>query len=291
MSSLTALIANPTSGSASRRKVELAARLLRDAGREVEILYTQGRGDGTRLAREAAAMGASMVVAAGGDGTYNEVANGLAGSEVPMALLPAGTTNVLAKEFNLSHGVKGAIEAALRGKARTASLAKIEWEGKERYFCFVAGIGFDAAAVRATRGRALMKLSGKLSHIVYGMGVLARWNPPMLSVEADGERYEGYSVLLCNAAKYAGHMKAAPDASMFEPDVYMFLMHGRRRVDVLRYTFGILAGTNTKFTDVTYRKVRSVRVEGPAYIQVDGDYLGRTPATITADAASVRVIY
>jgi YegS/Rv2252/BmrU family lipid kinase len=291
MSSLAALIANPRAGSASRRKVERAARLLREAGREVEILYTQCRGDGTRLAREAAGMGASLVVAAGGDGTYNEVANGLAGSEVPMALLPAGTTNVLAKEFNLPHSVEGAIGAALKGEVRTASLAKIEWEGTERCFCFVAGIGFDAAAVHATRGKPLMRVSGKLSHIVYGMGVLAGWNPPVLRVEADGERYEGYSVLFCNAAKYAGHMKAAPDASLLEPDLYMVLMHGRRRVDVLRYTYGILAGTNINFKDVTYRKVRRARVEGTAHIQIDGDYLGRTPATVTADAARVRVIY
>jgi YegS/Rv2252/BmrU family lipid kinase len=291
MSSLTALIANPTSGSASKRKLERAVSLIRDAGREVEVLYTQCRGDGMRLAREAAGMGASLVIAAGGDGTFNEVANGLAGSDVPMALLPAGTTNVLAKEFDLPEDVDGAIRIALTGTPKTASLAKIELEGTERYFCFVAGIGFDAAAVHATRGKPLMKLSGKLSHVVYGLGVLAGWNPGVLEVEADGQLYEGYSLMLCNAAKYAGHMKVSPDASILEPDLYMFLMQGKRRLDVLRYAYGILSGHNVNFKDCVYEKVRSVKVTGPAHIQADGDYLGRTPALVTADAGRVRIVY
>ncbi len=291
MSSLTALIANPRAGSASARKVELAARLLREDGREVKILYTQCRGDGMRLAREAAGMGASLVIAAGGDGTFNEVANGLAGSDVPMALLPAGTTNVLAKEFMIPGGVRDAVRRALKGTPRTASLGKIEWEGKERYFCFVAGLGFDGAAVYATRDKPLMKISGKLSHIVYGIGVLFGWSPQALRVEADGKSMEGYSLIVCNAAKYAGHMKVSPHASMLEPPLYMFLMHGRRRLDILRYAYGILAGTNTKFKDVTYGRVERVRVEGDAHIQIDGDYLGKTPAVITADAARIRFIY
>jgi YegS/Rv2252/BmrU family lipid kinase len=291
MSSLTALIANPRAGSASGKKVELAARLLREGGREVTILYTQCGGDGMRLAREAAGMGASLVVAAGGDGTFNEVANGLAGSAVPMALLPAGTTNVLAKEFSIPEDVRGAVSTALNGTPRTVSLGKIEWEGKERYFCFVAGMGFDGATVYATKGKHLMKISGKLSHIVYGIGVLFGWSPPALRVEADGKHYEGYSLIVCNAAKYAGHMKVAPHASMLEPPLYMFLMHGKRRVDILRYAFGILAGTNINFKDVTYGKVDVVRVEGTARIQVDGDYIGKTPAVITADAARIRFVY
>ena len=291
MSSVIAVIANPTSGSHSRHKLERAVRILKETGREVEILYTQCRGDGMRLAREAAGMGSELVIATGGDGTFNEVANGLAGTEVPMALLPAGTTNVLAKEFDLPENVDGAIRVALEGTPKTASLAKIEWEGMDRYFCFVAGIGFDAAAVHATRGKALMKLSGKLSHIVYGIGVLAGWNPELLEIEADGKKYEGYSLMLCNAAKYAGHMKVSPHANILDPDLYMFVMKGRRRWDVLRYVTGILSGRNIHFKDVVYEKVRSVKVSGRAHIQVDGDYLGMTPATVTADAVRVKIIY
>jgi len=291
MNSLVALIANPKSGSASKRKLERAVSIIKETGREVEILYTQCRGDGIRLAREAAGMGAGLVIAKGGDGTFNEVANGLAGTDVPMALLPAGTTNVLAKEFDLPENVEGAMRVALSGTPRTASLAKIEWEGTERYFCFVAGIGFDAAAVHATRGKPLMRISGKLSHIVYGFGVLAGWNPELLEIEADGRRYEGYSVIFANAAKYAGHMKVAPHANILDPELYMFIMKGRRRWDVFRYVAGILSGRNVHFKDVVYEKVRSVKVSGGAHVQVDGDYLGMTPAVVTADAARVKIIY
>jgi YegS/Rv2252/BmrU family lipid kinase len=264
---------------------------LRERGRKVELLYTQQRGDAERFSREAAVRTPEMVMAAGGDGTFNEVANGLANSDVPMALLPMGTTNVLAKEFSIPEDAKGAVETALRGSARTVSLGKIEWEGQWRYFCFVTGMGFDSEAVYRARGNPLMKVSGKATHILCGLKILAGWSPPVLSVTADGRQYEGYSVIVCNAAKYAGHMKVAPDASMLEPPLYMFLMHGRRRVDILRYVFGVLAGRNTKYKDVTYKRVEIVRVEGAARIQADGDYLGKVPAVITADAARIKLVY
>lgn len=294
MSSYVALIVNPKAGSASMRKVELAARLLGQRGREVEILYTASRGDATRLAGEAAARTPSMVIAAGGDGTYNEVANGLANTDVPMSLLPLGTSNVLAKEFDIPEDVRGAVERMLAGTTRTVSLAKVEWEGKERFFCLMVGIGFDGETVYATRDSVLMGVSmgiaRKAAHVVKGLGVLARWKAPELVVTADGRRYEGSSVIVCNAAKYAGHMKVCPDASMLEPGLYMFLMRGKKRTDIARYAVGILRGANTGFRDIVYEKVSDVRVEGEARMQADGDYLGRIPATITAGRATLRLV-
>lgn len=290
MSSYAALIANPKAGTASRRRMELASKLLRERGKEVEVLYTASRGDGTRLAREAAAKSPSVVIAAGGDGTFNEVANGLANTEVPMALLPSGTSNVLAKEFDIPEDVRGAVDRVLTGTARTVFLGKIEWEGRERLFCLMAGLGFDAEAVYRTRGSALMKISGKAAHVIKGFGVFAGWSAPMLSVTADRRHYEGSSIIVCNAAKYAGHMKVSPDASMLEPGLYMFLMHGRKKADILRYAVGILMGTNVGFRDITYEKVSHVRVDGPARIQIDGDYLGKAPAVITAGAATLRLV-
>jgi YegS/Rv2252/BmrU family lipid kinase len=291
MSSYVALIANPNAGSASRRKVELAARLLGQRGREVEVLYTASPGDATRLAREAAAGSPSMVVAAGGDGTFSEVANGLANTQAPMSLLPLGTSNVLAKEFEIPEDVRGAVERMLSGTTRTVSLAKVRWEeGKERLFCLMAGIGFDGETVYATRGSALMGVSRKAAHVVKGLGVLARWEAPELVVTADGRRHEGSSVIVANAAKYAGHMKVCPDASMLEPGLYIFLMRGRRRMDFLRYVVGVLRGTNTGFRDVVYEKVGEVRVEGEARMQADGDYLGKSPAAIAAGGATLRLV-
>ncbi|MEJ2324639.1 MAG: diacylglycerol kinase family lipid kinase [Nitrospirota bacterium] len=290
MRSYVAIIANPNAGSASRRKVELAADLLGQRGFEVEVLDTASQGDATRLARKAAEDSPQMVVAAGGDGTYSEVANGLANTEVPMSLLPLGTSNVLAKEFEIPEDVRGAVERMLSGTTRTVSLAKVRWEGKERLFCLMAGIGFDGETVYATRGSALMGVSRKAAHVVKGLEVLARWEAPELAVTADGRRYEGSSVIVCNAAKYAGNMKVCPDASMLEPGLYMFLMRGRRRVDFARYALGVLRGANTGFRDVVYEKVGDVRVEGEAHMQADGDYLGMTPATITAGGAKLRLV-
>src|SRR4030042_3957227 len=99
MKSSIVLITNPEAKKSSRRKIKLASRLLKSRGYEVEILTTTQRGDAEKFAREAAKKSPSMIIAAGGDGTFNEVINGIAGTEIPMAILPLGTTNVLAKEL------------------------------------------------------------------------------------------------------------------------------------------------------------------------------------------------
>ncbi len=208
-----------------------------------------------------------------------------------MAIVPMGTSNVLAKEVGIPENVRGAVDTILRNEVYTIRLGRIEWEGRSRLFCLMAGLGFDGLAVYRTRHSALMGVSRKLAHAVCGFVALSSWSPPELRIKADGRHYAATSLIVCNAAKYAGHFKVAPDASLQDEGLYVFVMQGRRKLDILRYVLGVLAGRHVGMKGSAYFKAHSIEVTGSARIQADGDYLGLSPALITSCAADLRLLY
>lgn len=275
-----AIIANPAARKSTAKKVELASRLLGRAGWDAQIFWTEAGGHGAELARKAALGGAGLVVAAGGDGTFNEVMNGLAGGDVPMAILPIGTTNVLAKELHIPEDVEGAIRRITAGRPRQLYVGKMTFpDGAARKFFLMAGIGFDAEAVYSVN-RTLKSLSGKAGYFVSGMKVLARWRPEPKRAAIDGREFRFTSLLVCKGARYGGYPKAAPDASLEAPGLRAVLMQGGKRRDIFRYAFGIITGRHTAYKDVLYLRCDKVDVSDDARVQADGDYIGKSPVTI-----------
>lgn len=294
MKSPLILIANPVARNASEQKIQKAATLLRSAGHEVHVRLTQQKGDAEGWAREAAKDGAPLVIAAGGDGTFNEVINGIANTGTAMAIVPLGTTNVLAKELGVPEEVAGATEVALRGKVYSVSLGRVScvFHSSQiiRYFCLMAGIGFDGEAVyRASES--LKRHSGKGAYILSGLRTLMKYSPGDLRFTVKGTAYAGYSAIVGNASKYGGNFKITPDAKLHDPHLHIVIMHGKRRRDILRYIFGIFRERHLQLKDITYLKADSVSIEGIARIQVDGDYLGTTPATITIVPDALKLVY
>lgn len=288
------LIANPTAYKASLKKIEQAAAFLRTRGLDVALYLTERKGDAEEFARAASGRGnvsVSFLIAAGGDGTVNEVVNGAAGTGVPVAVLPLGVTNVLAKELGIPEQLEGALEIAVNGKPRSVSLGRISLDdGKSRYFCLMAGIGFDALAVRGLNPR-LKRISGIGAHLISGAKALIGWRPERLTFTVDGRRFEGYSAVVAKAKKYGGDFLIAPDADIREPALYLTIMHGRRRLDILRYATGILRGRHLRLGDITHIKAEAVRVEGRAPVQLDGDHEGSTPASITVVPDAAKLVY
>src|SRR6202142_315001 len=153
------LIYNPTSGGNRHRRfseVEQAARILKDTGISAELAPTTARSSATQTARDAVAQRRGMVIVCGGDGTVNEVVNGMAGSHVPLALLPAGTANILAKELGIPWNIPAAARLIAGSTPRRIALGCIESAGNEngngsarvpRYFLCVGGSGPDGAIV------------------------------------------------------------------------------------------------------------------------------------------------
>ena len=294
MKSSIVLISNPTAKRASDRKIAQASRYLMSKGYKVEVLFTEQKGNAGSLAREAIGEIPSLIIAAGGDGTFNEVINGIAGSEIPMAILPLGTTNVLAKEIGIPENVEGAMEIAVTGTTKTISLGKIAITRPSslvsRYFVLMAGIGFDGEAVFGIN-ETFKKISGKGAYIHSGIKTLLRFNPDELIFDIDGKTYSGYSAIISKTAKYGGDFKITPDARLTDPTLYICLFKGKKRLDVLRYVFGIATGSHLRFKDVEYLKAKRIKIDGNAHIQIDGDYFGMTPAKIEVATNTLRLIY
>lgn len=294
MKSSVVLISNPAAKKASEKKIAMASYYLQSKGYGVEVLYTEKKGDAENLAREAISKSPSLVIAAGGDGTFNEVANGIAGSEIPMGILPLGTSNVLAKELKIPEDIEGSLEVAIKGAARKVSLGKIDITCNSsllsRYFIVMAGIGFDGEAVFGVSDK-LKKISGKGSYIYSGMKTLLHHDPPELTLTIDEKTYSGYSAIIGNAAKYGGNFSITPDAKITDPVLYVCLFKGKRRLDHLRYAFGVVTGTHLRYADVEYLRAERVEVKGRAHIQIDGEYLGMTPAHISTAPDALSLVF
>jgi YegS/Rv2252/BmrU family lipid kinase len=294
MKSLITLIANPTALKASDKKVAMASYYLQSKGYEVEVLFTHRRGDAEILARESLKRSPSLIIAAGGDGTFNEVVNGIKGSEIPMAILPLGTTNVLARELAIPENVEGAMERALKKNPSRISLGKITLadspKKQSRFFILMAGIGYDGMAVRGT-SETLKKFSGKGAYVFSGMMTLFTFHPSPLHFEVDGKHYEGHSGIIGNAAKYGGAFSVTPDARLNDPALYVCIFKGKKRIDLMRYVFGILTGTHLKYRDLEYLRAEQVEISGIADVQIDGDYFGMTPAKVEIVPNALNLIY
>ena len=155
------LIANPVAGRGAMALIQQARQRLLDSGNDVELFLTRGRGDAERYAALAAAGGFDRIVVAGGDGTVNEVVNGMAADSPPLAILPLGTTNVLALEIGLPRRFEEACDLALHGKATPIYLGLAD----QRRFVLMAGVGFDADVVRGVNLR-LKRAFGKGAYLV-----------------------------------------------------------------------------------------------------------------------------
>src|SRR5688500_15408740 len=186
------LILNPNAGrglAANAREVETFRALAEARGVGVEVRAAEGPGDAARLAREAAAAGATDVIARGGDGTVHEAIQGLVGARARLLVWPAGTANVLARQLGLPGDAAEAAEVFARGRSRRITLgaATNETTGERRYFFMMAGVGLDASVVSQVRPR-LKRRMGEAAFWYAGLGHLAYWTPREFTVEVGGER-------------------------------------------------------------------------------------------------------
>jgi diacylglycerol kinase (ATP) len=294
MKSLIVLIFNPVAKRALIKKASLASYYLQSKGYEVEVLFTEKKGDAEGIAREAIKKSPYLIIACGGDGTFNEVINGISGSEIPVAILPLGTTNVLAKELGIPENIEDAMKIAVAGITKTISLGKITITSTSsavhRYFVLMAGIGFDGEAVFGIKEH-IKKISGKGSYIYSGIKTLLRYAPVELIFNVDGKTYSGYSAVIGKAARYGGNFMVTPDARLTDPDLHICIFTNKKRLDILRYAFGVITSSHLKFRDVIYEKAKTILIEGKAHIQMDGDYFNMTPAKVEVASEMVKLVY
>ncbi len=273
----TVVIVNPLAGRVRRRRLAGALERLRGLVDDVVVMETELPGHATVLAREAVTRGADRVIAAGGDGTINEVANGLVETGVPLAILPLGTANVLAGEIGLPNRPDKAAECAVKGRAVSVHLGK----AGPRFFLLMVGVGFDAAVVHGVRD-SFKRRMGRLAYVWAGMQVLARGWPCSFRVTVDGREKQAACVVAANARRYAGRFVLAPNAGLTQPRLDLLLFHGSTRRALVRYALGILLGRHIRYPDVEYLSAQSleIRGDGPRTVQVDGEPAGDLPLDV-----------
>ena len=309
------IIGNPIAGGGAEKKILEAFHILKQKGYRAELYLTTKKGDAENFSKRFSGMPSTLIIAAGGDGTYNEVANGLVKSSTPMAILPVGTTSVLAKELKMPYKISKSIDFILNGKIRKIHTGFIKLSGDnkvsqiERHFLLMAGIGFDGEAVFSVN-KEIKRLTGKGGYILSGLGVTLRYNPILLNIKAyDAEiikkchscdfdydysnktlSLDGYAVIIGKAACYGGNLKITPDAKLTIPFFYIFIAHSRSRFSLFRYLIGVATKTLLKYNDISYLRAARLEVFGSSRVQIDGDYAGTAPASVEVVPDSLDLI-
>lgn len=290
------LVHNPTAG--RRRAGRLLGAIgaeLAAAGWEVEPRVTAAPGDATGIAAAAAAAGAEALFVLGGDGTLREAAAGLVGSagstrgSLPaLAVLPGGTTNVLAHALGLPADPVAAARAHGRSVRRPFDVG---WCGGTPFLMMVSA-GLDAHTV-AHLSPALKARLGKPGIALQGLREWWRYRFPPVSVTADGEELPPAAfAAVCNIRHYGGPFDLAPEACWHDGRLDLVAHHGIGRVPAVRFALALARGRHLRRRDVGARAVDEVVLDGPPglFLQVDGDVCREEPPVTVRVAGEVAVL-
>jgi YegS/Rv2252/BmrU family lipid kinase len=294
------LIVNPVAGGGRRMKqLDEARRIFRSLGIETEIQNTAAAGDATVIARRAVAESRQLVIACGGDGTINEVVNGLACSHVPLAVLPAGTANVLAKELQLPWNLPRAAARIAQAKYRRVALGLAipeQSSGEPRYFLSLAGAGADGALVAAVRPEIKLK-AGILAYWQEGFRQLTRYDFPLFRATMAGNAIEidASLVVVGRTKHYGGPFKITTEAGLLQPEFELAFVTTRSAWRYISYLPLLWTGKLRGTRHVQFFKTNSLRCESNSasqvQIQVDGEPAGCLPAEfrIVPDALTLAI--
>jgi YegS/Rv2252/BmrU family lipid kinase len=270
---------------------------LDEIGGQSALKATAAPGDARRLAAEAVADGYDLIVAAGGDGTVNEVLNGIGDApdgfaRARLGVLPLGTVNVFARELKIPLRLERAWEILRRGSETKIDLPRADFSASGkielRYFVQLAGAGLDARAIELVDWQHKKKV-GPLAYVIAGLKAL-RETKPQITAGVDGQKYSGEMVLIGNGTFYGGPFEIFPGAD---------LRDGMLDVCVLpRVGFATLLGcapefiARRKLPEKAVRRFRAAAFElsGESGFELDGEWIGNLPAKFSVEREKLRVV-
>jgi diacylglycerol kinase (ATP) len=295
-------IINPAAGSGGFQKLVIeAADHLSQLGCTVERVETSGKGDAIRLAQQAAAEGFDVAVAVGGDGTINEVCNGLVGTETALAVLPAGTANVYAADVGIPiwwplnpGAVNNAAEIILTGQRRRIDLGRLRLaDGTERYFLMWCGIGLDAAISQAIKPGDTRRL-GYAAWILSGLMVTFDFMGTRATIRTDKGMVKGRVLLavISNGQLYGRIWRMAPEAKMDDGLLDVGIMTGHGWPSTVKHLAGLTLGQHAKDPDfhLYQTRVLSLSAREALPVHVDAENVGTTPVEIEVVPLALSVI-
>jgi diacylglycerol kinase (ATP) len=283
----TIVILNPAARSerAYRWRERVEAEALR---RGAVVCATSRCGEAETIARRAASEGFETIVAAGGDGTVNEVVNGMAGTDATLGLLPMGTMNVFALELGIPASNLGLCwEIIQRQNSRLVDTPR----ANAKHFVQLAGVGLDAQVVKET-SLAFKRSFGPLSYLISAAQIAAR-RPPLLQIESDNAVTDtGSFVLVGNGRLYGGPFpffkSALIDDGLF--DVVVFKQLGY--LEIIKYLQNVIFTSAIRLPEVEYFQTDKLRVtsDEEVPVEIDGELIGQCPVDFEIEKQKLRVL-
>ena len=284
------LIHNPNAGgggNSRRRTLDTARHIFAAGGIHSDLAETTGPGHATEIASRAANEGRGLVIACGGDGTLNEVINGLAahqnGHRVPLALLPGGTANILAKELDLPWDIPSAAEKLVRGTVKEIALGlatPLEQPEKKKYFLSVGGAGPDGMIVYSL-DLDLKERLGILAYWWQGAREVFRYDFRHFRIAIGDQKIDASMAIVGRTKNYGGPFKITTEADLFEDHFEVMALTTQSGFRYLSYLPSLWTGNLRGTEGVHFHKADSVICEpldkSPLYAQVDGEPLARLP--------------
>lgn len=283
-------------GIKSRRKAQHEDRLslmkqaceyLQHLGIACELAPTEYAGHAVELAKLYAQKGYDTVIAGGGDGTVNEVINGLVGSQSRLGVIPMGTANILALELNLPYEIEAACQVIATGKTRRIDLGN----ASGRYFSCMAGVGFDAHVIQKADSK-LKKVWGILAYPLTLLWEFLFYRFRKIKIFIDDQPLPrtGYWVTISNSKYYAGKLPFAPQADMADGYLDVSIFKYRDIFHLILYILGIWRNEVDKIMSIEQFQCKRVVIKkGKNGVHVDAEYLRKTPVTITVEEQAVEV--
>jgi YegS/Rv2252/BmrU family lipid kinase len=272
-------------------------RQLDGIGAECALKATAAPGDARRLAAEAVGEGYDMIAAAGGDGTVNEVLNGIGDApdgfaRARLGVLPLGTVNVFAREMKIPLRLERAWEILRRGREMKIDLPCAEFSAngrsQRRYFIQLAGAGFDARAIELVDWQHKKKV-GPLAYLVAGLKAL-RETKAKITARAGAEKFTGELVLVGNGKFYGGPFEFFPAADLRDGLLDICVLPRVNWPALLRPVAGLLALRKLPEQAVRRFRAPSFELRGEAGFELDGELAGQLPVTFSVEREKLRVI-
>lgn len=280
MSKKALLIVNPVARvRPPDRALREAVDWLRDDGWELAIDATKAPGHAATLAREAAAGGMRLVIVCGGDGSISEAANGLAGTDVSLGVIPAGTARVWAKEAQLPKRPLEAAQVAANGVPVRMDLGRCDG----RHFFMMAGVGLDGRVTQTVSPK-LKRYLGATAYGAIAVREALRYRGTPVSIRLDDETIstELLMMVVGNTRNYAGVTQLTPYAVANDGLLDVCIFSGGGAMDTFRHLHGVATGRHTGSANVIYRRAKRIELPDSVSLptQLDGDYWTDRPKLI-----------
>ena len=285
----TYLFVNPESGHHTAKRLKLTLERLRKSAILPEVFEVRTPHEIYACCRTINKIHSHhLVIVAGGDGTFNAVVNGLKPGSATLAVLPFGTSNVLAAEIGIRN-LDDALGRIADGKTRSLSVGLLEFEGRSHRFVLMAGIGLDGAVVRDVWPRAKRFLRQGAYALSALKNALA-WDPAVLKISSPQADVTCHTAIICNASRYGGNFILSPESSPFSSGLSAVCVTGNSRRIYLNCITDLFNGTVETNKSIIQIHSSTFEVLGQRPIQIDGDFVGYGPAHISEFSDFAKII-